>query len=96
MNDIWGFIAKADKKRQLIGDIRYKEQKIRELPNVCGSCNLWMTNQCRREKKIRVSDGMLICVYFQQQKWVTDLISKMEIEVVKLQNDLNNLNNQIN
>ena len=91
MNDIWDFIAKADKKRQILGDIRSKEQKINELPKVCGSCNLWMTNQCQREKTRKVSNGMPICSDFKQQKWVTDFISKLQVEVSELRTVLNGI-----
>ncbi len=91
MNEIWDFIAKSDKKRQIIGDIRTKEQKINELPKVCGSCDLWMTAQCKREKTRKVSNGMPICSDFQQQKMVTDFISKLQFEVSELRDVLNGL-----
>ena len=91
MNEIWDNILKADKKRQIIGDIRSKERKINELPTRCGSCDLWMTNQCQREKTRKVSDGMPICSDFQQQKWVTDFISKLKVEVSELRVVLNGL-----
>lgn len=91
MNEIWDNILKADKKRQIIGDIKSKERKINELPTRCGSCDLWMTNQCQREKTRKVSDGMAICSDFQQQKWVTDFISKLKVEVSELRAVLNGL-----
>jgi hypothetical protein len=89
LNSIWDFIAKADTKRQIIGDIKSKEKKIFELPRVCGSCDLWMTSQCKREIKIKVSDSMSICSDFKQTKWVTDLIGKLHIEVSELKIALN-------
>jgi hypothetical protein len=88
MNELWDIIKKADTKRQLIGDIRSKEQKINELPKVCGSCDLWMTNQCQREKTRKVSNGMPICNDFKQQKWVTDLILKLNTEVINIKQQL--------
>lgn len=91
MNDIWDNILKADNKRQIIGDIRDKERKINELPTVCGSCDLWMTQQCQREKNRKVSCNMSICGDFKQQKWVTDLISKLHTEVSGLRTSLNGL-----
>jgi hypothetical protein len=91
MNDIWDFIAKADNRRQIIDNIRAKEQKINELPKVCGSCDLWMTNQCQREKTRKVSNGMPVCNDYKQQKWVTDFISKLQIEVSELRAVLNGL-----
>lgn len=91
MNEIWDNILKADKKRQIIGDIKSKERKINELPTQCGSCDLWMTNQCKREKTRKVSNSMPICSDFQQQKWVTDLIDKLHTEVSELHTVLNGL-----
>jgi uncharacterized membrane protein YsdA (DUF1294 family) len=91
MNEIFDNILKADKKRQVIGDIRDKERKINELPTVCGSCDLWMTGQCKREKTKKVSCNMPICSDFKQQKWVTDFISKLQIEISELRTVLNGL-----
>jgi len=84
MNEIWDIIAKADEKRQIIGDIRVKEQQINSLSKECGSCDLWTTDQCQREKTIKVSCGMPICSDFKQQKWATNLINKLQIEVSEL------------
>jgi len=89
MNEIWDYILKADTKRQIISDIRSKEKKIDELPKFCGSCDLWMTDKCQREKIKRVSAGMDICSDFKQQEWVTTLISKLQIEVSELRATLN-------
>ena len=74
-NKIWDSILKADARRQAIGDIRSKKKQISKLPTVCGSCDLWMTSQCKKEKTIKVSCNMSICSDFKQQKWVGDLIN---------------------
>lgn len=81
MNSFWDKILKVDKNLQIEHDIRYKNQRIYELRSVCGSCDLWMTSECKREITMKVSCNMPICNDFKQKIYVTDLINKLKLEV---------------
>jgi hypothetical protein len=88
MNQIWDIILNADWKRQLIGDIREKENQINSIQRECGSCSLWMTNQCPLERKRMISCTHPICSKFQQDEWATKLILQRKEEVLKLKEEL--------
>ena len=91
MNEICDNILKADKKREIIGKIMSNEQKINELHTKCGSCDLWMTSQCKQEKTKKVSMNMPICGDFIPQKWTTETIQRLKNEVSDLLSVLNGL-----
>lgn len=70
-----------------------KTEKIREIKedildskNTCGSCELWMTQQCNREKKHKVSCGEKICEQFEIKDWVVKHIEKKEKELENITN----------
>lgn len=92
MIEIFDSILKLSEKSQILDNIQSKKRQISELPTICGSCALWMTIQCNREKTRKVSCNMSACSDFKYEKWVSDLISKLENEVYDLEVSLNTYN----
>lgn len=66
---------------QKIEKIREIKEDILDLKNTCGSCDLWMTQQCNREKKHKVSCGEKICEQFKIKDWVVKHIDQNEKEL---------------
>lgn len=65
-----------DEKRRL-------ELQNYELDNTCGSCNLWMTQQCNKEKLgSKQSCGMPKCNQF-VKKWHSSELTNNNIERIK-------------
>lgn len=76
-----------------LSDLSHKANEItrlktqnKDLQSRCGSCELWMTQQCPREsKRHKVSNGEPVCPSFKQTKWSKDLMVKNENKVKEIQ-----------
>jgi len=82
---------KAGEVIQIKRRIREKQKQIEELPTKCGTCSIWMTAQCPKEKRIKVSMSMPICDSYKKIFWVDETISKWEAEINQLQESLDAL-----
>lgn len=60
------------------------EDEISNSKNTCGSCNLWMTQQCDREKNHKVNCGEQKCSQFIIKHWSVEFIAKKEKELEEL------------
>lgn len=61
-------------------------EEIFNSKNSCGSCKLWMTQQCEREKHHKVSCGENKCDQFEIKDSSVDFINKKEKELKELIN----------
>ena len=91
LNNIVDAFIRVEKINQIKSQIRTKENQIKELPKKCGSCSLWMTSDCPREKHTKVSNRMPICSSFQKIFWIDKTIDKWQSEISELQSSLNAL-----
>ena len=89
VNNIFDAFAK-------VSDINHKNWEIGEISeqnrntlNTCGSCNLWMTQQCPRETKTnKVSCGQSKCEKFSIQSHYTKLVSEREEKIKLLKKEI--------
>jgi len=91
LNDVVDAFIKIEKINQIKSEIRTKQNQINDLPTKCGSCSLWMTSDCPKEKHTKVSNGMQICNSFQKAFWIDKTIKKWQSEISELELSLNGL-----
>jgi len=85
-NLIFDSLSDFDNKVQKERKIREEKSRIYQLENSCGSCNLWMTSRCEREKIKLVQCNDRICYNFDITNFTKDLISKIKKEIDFLTN----------
>lgn len=91
LNDVVDAFIKVEKINHIKSEIRTKQNDINNLPTKCGSCSLWMTSDCQREKRVKVSNNMPICNSFQKAFWIDNTIQKWQSEISELELSLNGL-----
>ena len=91
LNDVVDAFIKVEKINQLKREIKTKQNQINDLPTKCGSCSLWMTSDCTKEKHTKVSNGMPICNSFKKAFWIDKTIEKWQLEISELESSLNGL-----
>ena len=72
-----------NQKKHAIIEIK---EEISNSKSECGSCKLWMTQQCNREKHHKVSCGEKKCEQFNIKTWSSEFIAKKEKELEELIN----------
>ena len=78
-------IEKASDEKHKFFELRELKETIRKTQNECGSCQLWMTQQCIRETNShKVSCGELKCKKFTINKWTEDFIKEKQLKVKEL------------
>lgn len=80
----------ADFARGVQSEIKRIERNIQEIKTECGSCKMWMTDSCPREKRIKVSGGMSVCELFQMQPLSEKVISTLQLEIQTLNQSIQN------
>ena len=82
---IFDKMNKASEVKQKFFDIRDLKETIERTKNECGSCSMWMTQQCPREARgHKVSCGEAKCEKFSITGWTTDFIERKEAEIKEL------------
>lgn len=71
-------------------EIKQIERSIQEIKTECGSCKMWMTDSCPREKRMKVSGGMSICELFQMQPLSEKVISNLQLKIQELDQSIQN------
>lgn len=85
VNKIFDNINKASLQKHKFFEIRDLKETIDRTQNECGSCQMWMTQQCPRESKgHKVSCGETKCDKFLITDWTTDFIKRKQDEVKEL------------
>ena len=84
-------LIKNERINQIKRDILYKENKIKNITKKCGSCSLWMTKNCPKEKHTKVSCEMRTCNSFKKDFWIDKTIEEWKLEIHELQLLLNGL-----
>lgn len=75
---------------QRIDERRKLNQQNLEIKMHCGSCALWMTQQCKREASGRkITCGDITCDEFSMKKSHADLIIKNEQRIKELTKEIN-------
>ena len=91
LNDVVDAFIRLNKIDQIKSQIRTKQNQINDLPTKCGSCSLWMSSDCPKEKHTKVSNGMPICNSFKKAFWIDKTIEKWQLEISELESSLNGL-----
>ena len=91
LNDVVDAFIRFGKINQIKSQIRTKQNQINDLPTKCGSCSLWMSSDCPKEKHTKVSNGMPICNSFKKAFWIDKTIEKWQLEISELESSLNAL-----
>lgn len=89
VGDIFDAVIEAGNIRHKKWEISQLEVQNQDLKAKCGSCKLWMTQQCPSESHFKVSCGNRVCDKFDINKWTVDLISKNELKIAELKQELN-------
>ena len=79
-------LMEADFSRGIQAKVQSIQRDIQELRSTCGSCKLWMTRGCPREKNTKVTGGMRACDLFKIDSLSKKVIENLELEIQKLQN----------
>jgi len=75
----------ADQKRLNKIEANQLRQQIIHIENTCGSCNKWMTSDCKREKNHKVTCNESKCNDFQIQQFYINLINERETKAKQLE-----------
>lgn len=80
--DIFDKINKASTIKEYNFYISELVEKIEHTKNKCGSCKLWMTQECPNETKTnKVSCDDRKCSSFDMQDWHTSFIAELELDI---------------
>lgn len=75
---------KIDFARGVQAEISRIQRNIQDIKTTCGSCKMWMTSDCPREKIVKASGGMSVCDIFQIQSLSEKVIQSLEVEILNL------------
>jgi hypothetical protein len=69
-------------------EIKSLKEQNHSLNNECGCCKLWITSQCPKESKKKVSCTDLVCEKFDKNDWVKNLLIKNENKIKELESKI--------
>lgn len=89
--EVWEWADRLSDHTQKLHRMREIRKAIHEANNTCGSCNMWMTSACPREKStmrgynVGPSCKSTKCSQFQMKSWDANRVEELKAELSALE-----------
>lgn len=93
--EVWDWAARLSHRSDQVHRLKELRAAIQEQENTCGSCNLWMTDSCPRERqdnrkghKVGPSCKSPKCDKHSMNSWDAKRVEGMKAEVIEIETAL--------